>query len=119
MPKGFCRVSLNTYFMTVDLEGKGQLTRVSATGTWLHRNTEISTRSGLELPRLHNNASTSSRTGRCPSSQSGLREICRRTRPMTCFTNIASYERIIFAIASATNKRWEGRLLWRESTQDS
>lgn len=38
---------------------------------------------------------------------------------MTCFTNIASYERIIFAIASATNKRWEGRLLWRESTQDS
>jgi hypothetical protein len=38
---------------------------------------------------------------------------------MTCFTNTASCERIVFAIASATNKRWEGRLLWRDFTQNS
>ncbi len=48
-----------------------------------------------------------------------FREIRRRTRPMTCFTNTASCERIVFAIASATNKRWEGRLLWRDFTQNS
>jgi transposase-like protein len=48
-----------------------------------------------------------------------FREIRRRTRPMTCFTNTASCERIVFAVTSATNKRWEGRLLWRDSTQDS
>lgn len=48
-----------------------------------------------------------------------FREIRRRTRPMSCFTNIASCERIVFAVASATNKRWEGRLLWREFTQNS
>jgi transposase-like protein len=48
-----------------------------------------------------------------------FREIRRRTRPMTCFTNTASCERIVFAIASATNKRWEGHLLWRDSTQNS
>ncbi len=47
-----------------------------------------------------------------------FREIRRRTRPMTCFTNTASCERIVFAIASATNKRWEGRLLWRDFTQN-
>ncbi len=48
-----------------------------------------------------------------------FREIRRRTRPMTCFTNTASCERIVFAIASAMNKRWEGRLLWRDFTQNS
>lgn len=48
-----------------------------------------------------------------------FREIRRRTRPMSCFTNIASCDRIVFAVASATNKRWEGRLLWREFTQNS
>jgi transposase-like protein len=48
-----------------------------------------------------------------------FREIRRRTRPMTCFTNTASCERIVFAIASATNKRWEGRPLWRDFTQNS
>lgn len=48
-----------------------------------------------------------------------FREIRRRTRPMTCFTNTSSCERIVFAIASATNKRWEGRPLWRDFTQNS
>src|SRR3989442_1252511 len=48
-----------------------------------------------------------------------FREIRRPTRPMTCFTNTASCERIVFAIASATNKRWEGRLLWPDFTQNS
>ncbi len=48
-----------------------------------------------------------------------FREIRRRTRPMTCFTNTASCERIVFAITRATNKRWEGRLLWRDFTQNS
>lgn len=48
-----------------------------------------------------------------------FREIRRRTRPMTCFTNTASCDRITFAILQAMNKRWEGRFLWRESTQNS
>lgn len=48
-----------------------------------------------------------------------FREIRRRTRPMTCFTNISSCDRIVFAIVNATNKRWEGRPLWREITQNS
>lgn len=48
-----------------------------------------------------------------------FREIRRRTRPITCFTNTASCERIVFAVASATNKRWEDRLLTRDSTQNS
>ena len=47
-----------------------------------------------------------------------FREIRRRTRPMTCFTNTASCERIVFAVTSATNKRWEGCLLWRDFTQN-
>jgi transposase-like protein len=48
-----------------------------------------------------------------------FREVRRRTRPMTCFTNIASCDRIVFAIGNAVNKRWEDRSLWREFTQDS
>ncbi len=48
-----------------------------------------------------------------------FREIRRRTRPMTCFTNAASCDRIVFAVASATNKRWEGRRLWQDFTQNS
>jgi transposase-like protein len=48
-----------------------------------------------------------------------FREVRRRTRPMTCFTNLASCDRIVFAIGYAVNERWKGRSLWRESTQDS
>jgi len=40
-----------------------------------------------------------------------FREVRRRTRPMTCFTNDASCERIIYAVTSHLNKSWEGRPL--------
>jgi len=40
-----------------------------------------------------------------------FREVRRRTRPMTCFTNDASCERIIYAVVSHLNKSWEGHLL--------
>jgi putative transposase len=38
-----------------------------------------------------------------------FREVRRRTRPMTCFANKASCDRIIFAVFDAFNKRWESR----------
>ena len=47
-----------------------------------------------------------------------FREIRRRTRPMTCFTNNASCERIIFAIFYALNQRQARRPFSRESTQN-
>jgi transposase-like protein len=48
-----------------------------------------------------------------------FREIRRRTRPMTCFTNTDSCERIVYAVASAMNSRWKGRPLWRQFTHTS
>jgi transposase-like protein len=48
-----------------------------------------------------------------------FREVRRRTRPMTCFTNLASCDRIIYAVTHHLNTQWEGRPLWRESTQNS
>ena len=36
-----------------------------------------------------------------------FREVRRRTRPMTCFANKASCDRIIFAVFDAFNKRWD------------
>ena len=47
-----------------------------------------------------------------------FREVRRRTRPMTCFTNDASCERIIYAVVSHLNRNWEGRLL-QQFTQNS
>jgi len=44
-----------------------------------------------------------------------FREVRRRTRPMSCFTNDASCERIIYAVISHLNTTWEGRPL--QSTQ--
>lgn len=38
-----------------------------------------------------------------------FREVRRRTRPMSCFTNDASCERIIYAVFSHLNQSWEGR----------
>jgi putative transposase len=38
-------------------------------------------------------------------------EVRRRTRPMSCFTNDASCARIIYAVISHQNGRWEGRPL--------
>lgn len=40
-----------------------------------------------------------------------FREVRRRTRPMSCFTNRASCERVIYAVVSHLNKSWEGHLL--------
>ena len=36
-----------------------------------------------------------------------FREVRRRTRPMSCFQNSASVERIIFGVVSKLNKNWE------------
>lgn len=38
-----------------------------------------------------------------------FREVRRRTRPMTCFANKASCDRIIFAVFDAFNKRWDSQ----------
>lgn len=38
-----------------------------------------------------------------------FREVRRRTRPMTCFANKASCDRVIFAVFDAFNKRWDSR----------
>ena len=48
-----------------------------------------------------------------------FREIRRRTRPMTCFTNLASCDRIIYAVIHALNLRRAGRPLSWETTQKS
>lgn len=40
-----------------------------------------------------------------------FREVRRRTRPMSCFNNRESVERIIFAILTRQNKLWEGKPL--------
>jgi transposase-like protein len=40
-----------------------------------------------------------------------FREVRRRTRPMSCFTNGASCERIIYAVISHMNRSWEGHVL--------
>ena len=40
-----------------------------------------------------------------------FREVRRRTRPMSCFTNTASCERIIYAVVSHLNQSWEGHPL--------
>jgi transposase-like protein len=47
-----------------------------------------------------------------------FREVRRRTRPMTCFTNDASCERIIYAVVRHLNAKWEGRPL-QQFTQNS
>ena len=40
-----------------------------------------------------------------------FREARRRTRPMTCFYNNASCERIIYAVFSHLSHNWKGRTL--------
>ncbi len=40
-----------------------------------------------------------------------FREVRRRTRPMTCFNNNESCERIIYAVFSHLNRGWKGRSL--------
>jgi transposase-like protein len=46
-----------------------------------------------------------------------FREVRRRTRPMSCFTNNSSCERIIYAVISHLNRSWEGKRL-PEFTQE-
>ena len=48
-----------------------------------------------------------------------FREIRRRTRPMTCFTNLASCDRIIYAVVHAFTLRQAGQPLSWETTQKS
>lgn len=48
-----------------------------------------------------------------------FREVRRRTRPMTCFTNDASCDRITYAVMHYLNGQWQGRPIRRESTQHS
>lgn len=45
-----------------------------------------------------------------------FREVRRRTRPMSCFNNPQSCQRIIYGIMSHLNNQWKGR---RNSTQNS
>ena len=40
-----------------------------------------------------------------------FREVRRRTRPMSCFNNDASCERIIYAVLSHLNRTWQGKPL--------
>ena len=47
-----------------------------------------------------------------------FREVRRRTRPMSCFTNVKSVERIIFAIFNRQNNIWKEKPL-KEITQNS
>lgn len=47
-----------------------------------------------------------------------FREVRRRTRPMSCFTNVKSVERIIFAIFNRQNNIWKDKPL-KEITQNS
>lgn len=48
-----------------------------------------------------------------------FREIRRRTRPMTCFANLASCDRIIYAVIHALNLRRAGQPLSWEITQNT
>lgn len=44
-----------------------------------------------------------------------FREVRRRTRPIGCFTNTKSVDRIVFAIFNRQNKIWQKNTLWKEN----
>jgi putative transposase len=46
-----------------------------------------------------------------------FREVRRRTRPISCFNNTASVNRIIFGVISHLNKDWKGKPLWQFTQQ--
>jgi transposase-like protein len=48
-----------------------------------------------------------------------FREIRRRVRPMSCFTNLASCDRITYAVISGLNNRWGMRSRSTAFTQNS
>ncbi len=56
-------------------------------------------------PEHHRKVRTTNAIERC------FREVRRRTRPMTCFNNDASCERIIYAVLTHLNRTWQGRPL--------
>lgn len=57
----------------------------------------------LDCPReLHRKVRTTNAIERC------FREVRRRTRPMSCFNNNASCERIIYAVFNHLNGSWKG-----------
>jgi putative transposase len=64
------------------------------------------------LPAHHRKVRTTNAIERC------FREVRRRTRPITCFNNDASCERIIYAVFSHLNRSWEGKPL-PQFTHDS
>ena len=47
-----------------------------------------------------------------------FREVRRRTRPMTCFNNVESIERIVYAMLSHLNEQW-GKKPLKEFTQNA
>lgn len=63
-------------------------------------------------PAHHKKVRTTNAIERC------FREVRRRTRPMTCFNNDASCERIIYAVLSHLNRNWQGKPLL-QFTHDS
>jgi transposase-like protein len=46
-----------------------------------------------------------------------FREVRRRTRPISCFTNTGSVERIVFGVISHLNKGWKDKLLCQFTQQ--
>lgn len=56
-------------------------------------------------PQHHRMTRTTNAIERC------FREVRRRTRPMSCFNNNASCERIIYAVFNHLNQNWQGQPL--------
>lgn len=48
-----------------------------------------------------------------------FREVRRRTRPMSCFTNYASCDRIIYSIFSYQNLKWKGKPIKNFNKKDT
>lgn len=48
-----------------------------------------------------------------------FREVRRRTRPMSCFTNYASCDRIIYSIFNYQNSKWEGKPIKNFNKKDT
>lgn len=58
----------------------------------------------LDCPNIHHRMIRTTNT-----IERVFREVRRRTRPMSCFTNDASIERILYALFSYFNDRWQRR----------
>jgi transposase-like protein len=60
----------------------------------------------LDCPRAHQR-----RVRTTNAIERAFREVRRRTRPMSCFQNTASVDRIIYGVMSHLNKSWEAKPL--------